>query len=57
MFASLDAVYYDEWVIKVSVLAGQTLIAGYNKASLDSFIKICYNEEEVEKFLEKIIHD
>ena len=57
MFTSLDAVYYDEWIIKVSVLAGQTLIAGYNKASLDSFIKICYNEEEVEKFLEKIIHD
>ena len=54
---SLDAVYYDDWVIKVSVLCGQTIIAGFNRASLDSFIKICYNEEEVEKFLEKIIHD
>jgi len=54
---SLDAVFYDYWIIKVSVLCDQTIIAGFNRASLDSFIKICYNENEVEKFLEKIIND
>ena len=44
------------WLIKASSLDDQILICGYNEVTVDSFVRMFYNEEIAYSFMEKL-HD
>lgn len=51
---SLDVVKIGNWLIKASSFDDQILISGYNTSTLETFLKMFYNEDVAYIFMEKL---
>lgn len=54
LYSSLSTIRRGDWSLKASSFDDQVLICGYNEVTVDSFIKLFYNEETAYLFVESL---